>query len=256
MNIEMQMTGKLQRKLAVIFFLLIGLMVNSIYMVVHISRLNRVIVDNQALNIQLEAQKEMIMKAHHMQEEAKCIRHDMKHYVGVWLSQINSGNIQQVQEEMEGFIDKTLSSPDTINFIKDNELINSVIYLNMQHCRSCGIECFHEITSNFPQDRELDIAIILSNLLENAVRAEQNVEKNKRYIKVEIFRQNEKNNIVISNYIEQSVLLANPELKTTKANRTEHGLGLLSVRNIVSKYDGYVDIEEENNMFVVHVEGL
>jgi sensor histidine kinase regulating citrate/malate metabolism len=161
-----------------------------------------------------------------------------------------------VQEEMEGFIDKTLSSPDTINFIKDNELINSVIYLNMQHCRSCGIECFHEITSNFPQDRELDIAIILSNLLENAVRAEQNVEKNKRYIKVEIFRQNEKNNIVISNYIEQSVLLANPELKTTKANRTEHGLGLLSVRNIVSKYDGYVDIEEENNMFVVHVEGL
>jgi sensor histidine kinase regulating citrate/malate metabolism len=126
----------------------------------------------------------------------------------------------------------------------------------MQHCTSNGIECSHEITSNFLHDRELDIAIMLSNLLENAVRAELDVEKDKRYIKIEIFKQNEKNHIVISNYIAESVLQKNPELRTTKKDKGEHGLGFLSTNNIVKKYNGYVNADEENSMFIVHVEGL
>ena len=64
------------------------------------------------------------------------------------------------------------------------------------------------------------------------------------------------NNIIISNKISKSVLQANPKLITTNVDKTRHGYGIKSVKKLVEKYNGDIDIVEENNYFIVHILGI
>lgn len=45
----------------------------------------------------------------------------------------------------------------------------------------------------------------------------------------------------------------NKELKTHKSDSAEHGWGLKSVKDIVDKYDGMIDIYENSSMFFVDI---
>jgi len=43
----------------------------------------------------------------------------------------------------------------------------------------------------------------------------------------------------------------NPSLRTTKEDYKNHGFGIASVREIISKYNGVLDIREAVGFFVV-----
>ena len=45
-------------------------------------------------------------------------------------------------------------------------------------------------------------------------------------------------------------------LSTTKNDKQNHGYGVASVKNIVRKYDAFINIEEEDSNFVVHISGI
>ena len=64
------------------------------------------------------------------------------------------------------------------------------------------------------------------------------------------------NNIIIRNYIGTSVLRNNPQLNTTNKDYTGHGYGIKSIKKLVEKYNGDINITEENNYFVVHIMGV
>ena len=59
--------------------------------------------------------------------------------------------------------------------------------------------------------------------------------------------------VVIKNTIQTSVLEQNYNLKSQKENNKEHGWGLKSVREIVEKHEGIIDIYEKNDMFIVSI---
>ena len=58
-----------------------------------------------------------------------------------------------------------------------------------------------------------------------------------------------------------SILVENPvsgevnvnELRTTKADKENHGLGLKNIKSIVQKYEGNFQIEIENQIFRVKI---
>ena len=62
--------------------------------------------------------------------------------------------------------------------------------------------------------------------------------------------------VMVKNTITESVLAKNPELHSSK-DETGHGLGLVQIRKIVEKYNGMIDIYEEekegDRYFVVNV---
>lgn len=255
-NINMEIAGEEQIRLIAIFLFILVVFFCCIFLVIHISRINAEAVSSNMLQVQLENQKIMIEKAHEMQKETQIIRHDLKHYAGVWLNQIQSGRVDDAEKEMEAFIGKVSSLSSPVYYIKNNELINSVLFDKIQSCIEKGILCRCEITTSFQKQREMDIAIILSNLLENAIQAEESIDSEKRRIHIQMFQTHEKNHIIISNYIENSVLQCNPLLKTTKKDKEKHGLGVMSVHKIVEKYDGFINIEEEEHLFIVHISSI
>ena len=103
-----------------------------------------------------------------------------------------------------------------------------------------------------PRYQNMDYMIAVSNLLDNAMEAEQMEDQNNRCIRFEVTENEHIISTVIQNYITDSILDKNPQLQTTKGDSAEHGLGLKSVRMIVSKHNGMIDIYEKDHMFCVH----
>lgn len=60
-------------------------------------------------------------------------------------------------------------------------------------------------------------------------------------------------NIVLKNTIDESVLIKNPRLRTSKKDKSKHGFGLQTVADIVKKYDGMINAFEENGDFITDI---
>ena len=88
-----------------------------------------------------------------------------------------------------------------------------------------------------------DISLILGNLLENAVEGAEKATKRK-YIKLSV-KYDRKNLLInIENSYGGKLKRVKEELRTTKENAANHGIGLASVRRAAKKYQGTVFIND------------
>lgn len=103
------------------------------------------------------------------------------------------------------------------------------------------------------RDGETEVVIQeMQSILETELEAEIQQE-NKREIRLKMFIYKEMINIIVENYILKSVLGENPELKTTKKEKRGHGIGIESVKELVRREEGDLEIFEENNYFISQI---
>ena len=88
-----------------------------------------------------------------------------------------------------------------------------------------------------------DISLILGNLLENAIEGAEKAEKRK-YIKLRIKYDKKNLLIAVENSYGGKLKKVKEELKTTKEDTANHGIGLASVRRAARKYQGTVFIDD------------
>ena len=139
-------------------------------------------------------------------------------------------------------------------YVAGNNLVNSVLNEKKVLCEHENIKMQVEVTASVDGERELDIAVMLSNLLDNAVEAQKKITPDKpRSIFLKIFSYENKYSILIKNTVAKSVLQNNPRFITDKANRYLHGIGMKSIEHTVDKNGGYIQRYEEDGMFCVHI---
>ena len=98
---------------------------------------------------------------------------------------------------------------------------------------------------------ELDMSILISNLLDNAIEGCGGADT--PMIEFTISRQKSFLYIIAKNIISTSVLSANPNLVTNKDNRSLHGFGIKSIRELARKYNGTVEFREDGSFFIAEV---
>ena len=96
--------------------------------------------------------------------------------------------------------------------------------------------------------REIDMSNILGNLIDNAMEASQGEEE--PYIDLTI--RQEKIFLVIK-IINQYSRDFSKNLKTTKKKQKFHGIGIRSVKSIVTKYEGEFSIDKKGTEVVVKI---
>lgn len=105
--------------------LLFAINIFLIWLIRKMNYQNRCEVENTILKVQLEQQEVQINNTELMYQNARKMRHDMKHYFTTYLQLLNEGEVELVKEEMQ----KTLNTKfDTENvyFMKSKQ-INAVI---------------------------------------------------------------------------------------------------------------------------------
>ena len=126
-----------------------------------------------------------------------------------------------------------------IVYYTKNSVLNAVLSQKADICAKQNISFEVKISGEISKEKQTDVGIILSNLIDNAIEAE--LKEEKRMIEVQLLRYKGMYMIIVKNYIHESVLTKNPELKTGKADKKHHGIGIKSVKKIVRNLDGMYD---------------
>lgn len=239
-----------QMKFLILNFLLFLANIFLFYLIRKMNHQSRYELENGILKVQLEQQEKQIYNTERLYQEARKIRHDMKHYFATYLQLLKDGETEVVIEDMQKIMQTQLETSNI--FYMEGKMLNAVINQKALICKERQIPLEVQITGSHKWENESNIAILLSNLLDNAIEAEER-QTEKKEIVLNIFEHKENSNIIVKNYIETSVLEKNPNLKTTKKNKKGHGIGIGSIKEVVRQEDGSVDIFEEKNYFVIHI---
>lgn len=198
----------------------------------------------------IEEEQNLIKEIKINQEKISEIRHDIKHYYSLLNVYLSQGKYEEAKELIKSVMSEADYGKDILYC--DNITINSILGNKKQICDRNKIEFKVFVRGSIASEDEDRLGIMLMNLIDNAIEAEKG-EKYKR-IELNMVVDRDKYDISISNSIENSVLNKNKKLNTTKADKSNHGYGLKSVRRMAEQSGGLADIFEEDGMFVVRIE--
>jgi hypothetical protein len=233
----------------VLVMCLLCLNIEQYYSLVFISNKNSSERKLTILKKQLELQESSIHTLEESYDETTKLRHDIKNYLLCALELAENSEYNELTDYLRNLSETKINK--TINYVHtERKSIGAVINTKFALAESKGInvKCF--ITDEMNNIENIDVAILLSNLLDNAIEAcERNI--NNSEIILKIWTNAGYHCIDLSNTVECNILKTNPELSTSKKDKNLHGVGLQSVKDIVEKYEGILSFVQKGNMFHV-----
>lgn len=190
------------------------------------------------------------------QEQIRTLRHDMAGKLMILKSFLDGGRYKDASKFLSE-MDIELSS-GAVKYSTGNAVTDVVINEAAAICekKSCIFDC----DFSFTEDKgitAIDMAIILNNLLDNAIEAITSIPAYERYIRLSGASKANFYLIRIENSYDGEVIRNNDNgiisKKKTDPDLGPHGIGLKSVASIAEKYLGAVDIKTEDRTFEVKV---
>ncbi len=193
-----------------------------------------------------KSQEKSVEETKILYQSVRSIRHDLKQHFQVALTMLHSGKINEAVDYMEKYNDTVLDGISNKVFC-DNDVVNYIINSKSKICSDRHIKIYIYIANEIPEFSDLDLCVLLGNALDNAIEGVSGDGNNEIYLEL----RNVDNFFVISvkNTITNSVLEYNPNLISTKNEKEVHGLGILSMKEVVQKYNGSIEFYESDNKF-------
>ncbi len=183
-------------------------------------------------------------------ENSRIVMHDIKRHLNAIKSIAKD---ETVTEYINDFIED-FNINKTVDYC-NNPMVNSIVNRYKSMCDRLGVKMNIDIRSaNFGFMSEPDITALLDNLLENAVEAVQNTENG--FIDFSAFvRKNKYLSIQLTNSVKNIVAVKNNRIASSKKSDSMHGTGLKSIKRVVKKYDGEINMSfnEDNMTFTSNV---
>lgn len=219
-------------------------------MIFHINQQNHYEMENALLYMQITQQEKRIREEEKNYREVQLLRHDLKRYLVTYRQLLQEGKYEVIEADIDKILGKRLNTNHCV--YTENTILNAVICEKMEQCSIKNIKI--EVQVNADKDMDsIEYGVVLSNLLDNAIEAEEQEKEENRYICLNMGVEQNMIHLVVSNYIAESVLQNNTLLETSKKNKQLHGIGLRGVKEFVNNKEGEIEIFEENHMFVVHI---
>ncbi|MEG1131562.1 MAG: ATP-binding protein [Romboutsia sp.] len=237
-----------------VFFMGILMIFSNIFMIVifrKITRDNRVYVENKIMKEKMDMEYKYYSKMKDNQERVRQLYHDMKNHM-VCINNLNNDNqnLNEYIKEINSEIEKCENSFNTGNIILDiilNEKKDICINKNIKFTPYIEFKKCEFIKVN-------DVCTIFSNLIDNAIEACEKLECNKSYIILKSSYINENFFVMkIENSKINDIEIKSGNLLTDKEDRLTHGIGLENVKRAVYKYNGEIDINYEDDKFIVKI---
>lgn len=200
--------------------------------------------------INLASQERFVDEAREQYLQMRTLRHDMRHYFMTAAELISADRAKDAKDYLEQIMNEKIN-PLTAGIDTGNVIINAVINNKIALCQKHDIEIKCMIDSQIKNIDDMDISILLSNVLDNAINGCSGADSPE--IELIIGTRKSFTYIIVKNSIPSSVLLENPNLETSSKDRSSHGYGIMSIKKIAEKYKGSVDFREENNTFITEI---
>lgn len=173
-------------------------------------------------------------------DETKSFRHDIRNHIAVVKKLLQSGKLEEAVTYMEDLDDmaEKMSFPYSTN----NPVVDILVGNKLGIAKSMGIDVDCSLLLPYPCDiRDIDICIVLSNALDNAIHAVKNLGAGiEKYIRV-------------SGRIQGDFLMMEIQNSFHGKSAFKKGTGLSNVKKVAEKYGGAMSIETQEHVFVLHV---
>lgn len=181
----------------------------------------------------------------------RTLKHDLKNHVASLYTLVERGKKSDLLDYLSVVADVTNGIGELSN--TGNLVIDSIINFKLQDVEKENIDV--GIDFNIPKDLDLssfDITVILGNLIDNALNAVRKLEEN-RYINITMKYTKGRLILKMSNSFDGIVLKKDDILYTLNEDKTNHGLGLESVKSVLKKHDGIIEFEYKDQEFNVGI---
>lgn len=175
-------------------------------------------------------------KTHEYQNQMTCMQ--------TLLSKKEYGKLGEYMEKINGQI---LSDWDCIN--TNHIIVNAVLNKKYKEALEKGISVVCKINDlSAIQMEDQDIALLLSNLLNNAITACAKCTE-KKFIKLKFFHKKEFVIFAVRNTYQGKIEYMNGMIQTIDEDKQNHGIGIKNMIRVIEKYGGSYVIEHKNGEF-------
>lgn len=196
------------------------------------------------INAEYKNQLEIMYQS---QSRIRFLKHDIRNHIYKMQNLLSENKLKELEEyfsETQEYI-----KIQNLYVSSGNSDIDSLLNYKLYQAENIGVKFETEI--KLPEQIEInsfDLNIVIGNLLDNAIEA-LNKTENKN---LEIIIKYNKGviNIKIKNTFDGIVL---NNLLTRKESKDNHGLGLLSIQNVLDKYNGLLKTQYDDKWFEASV---
>ena len=204
----------------------------------------------QQENNLLQMENKRYNELHNYMNETRILRHDFRQHILVIAQLLKSEKYRELDEYISQLTDKaqlgykTFCANNTVDAVASH-------YASIANSQATSISWSLELPATLPM-KDSDYCAVFGNLLENALKAVKNLAPEKRRVKVISSMLSENMlGLSIDNPYEGEITLGKNGLPVSE--QPGHGIGLISVANIVNRYGGSLNINAENQIFSVDI---
>lgn len=194
-----------------------------------------------------ERQFDAIIKS---DEKLRAYRHDMRAH----LLALQAMCHEKKQPELAEYINKNITESEiflTVSYT-GNVAVDAILQNLREEAEKQGITVDYQCRMAEDNPVSLyDLCTVLSNLLDNAIEANQNVTGEKR-ISLKIYSINERLCITVTNTTSHTAKIKDGVLLTDK-NEKYHGIGSRNVKKVIDSYNGSIEYKNEVGKFSVEI---
>lgn len=184
-------------------------------------------------------------------DDLRKFRHDISNKLMVIRNYADNNDTKKLNSYLDEITGKLIRTRSYSN--SGNLTLDSVIDYYLTKAENIGAKISADIVVTKRIDiEEDDIVIMLGNLLDNAVEAVDNLKVNS-YVNLVLHLQEGRMLLEIKNNYAHKIRKKQGRIVTTKTDEKLHGIGLRSVKCVVDKYNGIMDINHKDGKFTVTI---
>ena len=204
--------------------------------------------DADIMALAAKSMKERLQSAEAVMQKDRVMRHDRRHFEAMLLKLLEDGKVQEAQRYLK---ERLAMEPKGMERYCENTTVNAAINHYILLAKKEGIRT--TVSAHIPESLsvdEMELAITVSNLLENAIHACLKLPEAERYLKMTA---KYKSQLLLE--IENSCRGVVPldEDGYPFSNETNHGVGTRSVVAFIHKTNSEISYLAEENRFRVRM---
>ena len=226
-------------------------MLASYYLTCMVTRAYDQLMEEQQVSQRLELSLDHVQRSSAIVDQVRHDKHELKNNYLYMSALLAEGRLDELTQFLD--VEMVEHFDELTEFHTGNEMLDYLLAQKASEARKTGARVYFEVI--VPADLGLsdrDLCGLLGNLLDNAIDASRAEAEAGNEAEVRLTMRTVRSylSIQVQNRSSKDVLKANPRLRTTKSNASEHGIGLKVVRTIVAEHGGSFETAMEGNNFV------